>query len=413
MVKSGYGVGSTQTSYPFLNTTEYGPEWFIKYDDRDIALEDFYAPAIFYLLLGWIVYWIMTATMTFKVGNKSFSLQSAQQMISNLGSLRFSREAGEHDVAISKGMAALVISLLWGSLAVVVQILHGVQYVNTFSIISLWLAAALYRFIRFTSRNSYVNVGFMVPNLLLLISLFVIMMAYTNAGNHRTSTGKNFLYWISFGFTVAAGLIETVLSVTVPYLKPATKGAAIDAADEAAYVIPKWDYAIGIFSLTIFSVWELALIAEAGNKDYTIPFFVLELAIGIMLVRIIVAYVGDMCGAPALHMSGDLPGTRAAKPQSAVAFCWNFFIICMIMASTLFAHVNVCSSSPLDTDDLSWTCGAGMRRDKWRITAFSVFSQTTLFMIWIGYMRSCILSNNAAQNELIGFQHQPKKKDRV
>ncbi len=332
--------------------------WFVNPGQKDdneestTTLTRFYIQAFIQFVVGWLIYMAFNYT-----GNSTGVFpDTARRVKITLQNLKFLADQG---VCISASTASMILAVLYVTVGIVVQILNGDRHASSYSIIVLFLGTCIYRFVRMSRRPT--NSWNMVPNLLTIVALSFMAMAYNNVLVESKEHGKNPLYWVSgilFG-------VSGVLQVAV-----ATFPTECTQEDDAAYVIPRRIFALTTLAMTAVLIWELVLISLAKTRDYAIPY---------ILIYALCLYVG---GEIVFYLFTDRNTTQHA---------WNMLIFCFVTVTVVFAHINTCSAFPESAGgDSMYICGSHMHKLKpgVRITLLSSFAQVSILLFWIGFMNS-------------------------
>ena len=368
-----------------------GHTYYVNPLSDEFSFLAFYLPSIILLVVGWLAY--IGLNLTFSKRPKLESMrQNAAKMATSAGeaavSMRMPRDEYDKEmlndgVIVTKATAGALIGALWLSAGVCVQILSGDKGVNAFPIILVFLMVAFSRFTRLSSSKD--NINAMVPNLAVVVALICVALGYVDSmGASKT------LYLVAFAAVAVAAFYESVMIMFFP--------KAFDGEAEAVYVIPKYDYVPGVLFLAIFSIWELLYIAWADSRRYALPFFALW-AYAILIIGRIVVFPFIDC----------FTLSKTTRKISGLAIGYNFVVAICMFLTVFFAHVNVCSMSPVTTmkgcmsGDLRWE-----EKDSGRVLLFSIFSMISLLFFWIGYIRTASGQNKKAmqQREILGAQYE-------
>ena len=219
----------TSTTYP--HATEHW-EWFASHAGKYNTFLDFYIPAWIILAAGWLLYWGLSVNYV-----TSPSLRYPDALPDSMNNKLWQY------IGISRSSASLFLAVMYAIVGITVHILNGDKSVNAFSIIALFLAAGVFRFLRQTHRKG--NVVGMVANLMFIVGVTLIAMAYSNVLNTGDKYGHKNLYWIGGAVLLAAGLWESgTLMMNNLFSR--------DLQDDTAYVVYKFDYAFALVFIGAF-----------------------------------------------------------------------------------------------------------------------------------------------------------------
>lgn len=360
----------TSTTYP--HATEHW-EWFASHAGKNNTFLEFYIPAWIILIVGWLLYWALSLNY---VSSPLLRYPDGDSADNKLWQY----------IGISRSSASLFLAVMYAIVGITVHILNGDKSVNAFSIIALFLAAGVFRFFRQTHKKG--NVLSMVANLLFIIGVTLIAMAYANVHDLGDNKGHKMLYWIGGAVLLAAGLWE---SGTLMMNNLSTG----DLQDDTAYVVYKFDYAFALVFIGAFGLLELVLISQHEYKHYAWPLIFIYVWLAVTFIRIAIASFGlseISYGGRTLARSR----TKSTTKTPWTVFFWNALIVLFALATVMFAHVNLCSSFPKHKSQEMQMCH-GFRHvgdgRSFRVLGFSLFSQLTLLMFWIGFMNSGLKDN--------------------
>lgn len=357
-----YDAHNTASEYPY--TTEKW-EWFAKPAGAGNTFFEFYLPAWIFLILGWLYYWMRSAS------NAAKTIQTRYN--DDLTSVSV--------VGISRSSASLFLSVAYAVVGIVVHILNGDKFVNAFSIIALLLATAVFRFFRQTHTEN--NVLGMVPNLFVIVGITLIAMAYANVLNEGDEQGHKNLYWFA-AISILLGAAVEAWAVLYRDLKGS------DLQDDTAYVVYKTDYLAGVTFFAMFTILELAFISQRETKHYAWPLIFIYAYFVVVFVRILVAQFGMR----AMKIGTREISQRSASTQDKVwlVTLWNVIIVAVSVVTTVLGHANMCSSFP-ERKSMEMCAGLHMKKRPERVFLFSLFAQLALFLFWIGFSTSGLNDN--------------------
>ena len=325
----------------------------------------FYIQAFVQFVIGWIIYLAFN-----NEDNTGRFAETSRKLKSSLGNISLKAPSG---VCISTSTASLSLAVLYVTVGIVVQILNGDRHASSYSIIVLFLGTCIYRFVRMSRRSG--NSWNMVPNLLTIVALSFLAMAYNNVLVESKENGNNALYWISAILFGLSALIQVFLQV-MPSDETKTEG---DRA-AAAYVIPTFDFAVTTIVLTAVLIWELILISLAETRLYATPYIPIYALFLLMACRII---------------------WYSLNTTYKIQHFWNFVILCFVTVTVVFAHINTCNAFPESAGGgRMYICAPHMHKPKpgVRITLFSSFAQISILLFWIGFMNSGTKVENGKQS---------------
>lgn len=340
-------------------------DWTVAPAKNDQSFWQFFFVFLIQLVLGWLVHMGYGATFVGKLVKRA----------------DVPTEWRKSMIGITRSTGALALAVMYAVTGLLVQIFNGDDSVTAFSIIALFLTAAIFRFIRLTHKKG--NGLTMVPNLLVITALIFISMGYTKTLDGGKESKKAF-YWLGGTILMAAGLVEGGL-----LMRDSDVAQTYSVMDDAAYVVSKVDYAVFVAGCGAFVFSELVLISQHEYRNYVWPSLFLYAVVAFYFFRILFFGI--------------------TTPAKTTMSAWNCFIIFLLTLTILFGQMNLCSMFPLYKSQQMHMCHGlryvGSQRTV-RVWLFSIFAQMTLFFTWIGFMTSGMKADGS--NTLLGLQNTPK-----